>query len=61
MKIIIAAATIIALLMGAPAVYASTDLPHAKDPQAAYQAGYSHGIATERIAADIRMDVIGTY
>ncbi len=45
MKIIIAAATIIALLMGAPAVYASTDLPHAKDPQAAYQAGYSHGIA----------------
>ena len=35
----------IAFLIGAPAVYASTDLPHAKDPQAAYKAGYSHGIA----------------
>ena len=45
MRTIIAAVISIAFLIGAPAVYASTDLPHAKDPQAAYKAGYSHGIA----------------
>ncbi len=35
-------------MIGAPSVYASNDfspLPHAKDPQAAYQAGYAHGVA----------------
>lgn len=45
MKTIIAAVTIIAFLIGTPAVYASNELPHAKDPQAAYQDGYSHGLA----------------
>lgn len=45
MKTIIAAVTIIAFLIGTPAVYASNELPHAKDPVAAKKDGYNHGIA----------------
>ena len=47
-KILFSAVAVVILMIGAPSVYASNDfspLPHAKDPQAAYQAGYAHGVA----------------
>jgi hypothetical protein len=46
MKTIVAVAISLALLMtlGQSAI-ASTDLPSAKVPQAAYESGYSHGIS----------------
>jgi hypothetical protein len=49
-KIVTGVVVILVLMIGAPSVYADSkcppegcDLPHAKDPQAAYQAGFQHG------------------
>lgn len=45
------------LTIGAPSAYASNDfspLPHAKDPQVAYQAGYAHGVADAKASCTDR-------